>query len=143
MRKPRDGSGHQSSSRASKFESHEVFTSASDMVAGLDSLVAFLNQHYKKKIKSKDKFCGFIVEGVRVEFSDQTTDTEIRMEYGTNSIVIVAPQEGDEKTRDLKRLKILAEFAPVLPEAQLRNTLLFWLALTPTARRNLTAKSRR
>ena len=120
---------------------YEVFKSAAEMVGGLDALVKFLNKHYKRGSNNRSSLHGFILERMKVEFSKSVSAIELQMEYATSTIVILVPFDKETKSQlEEKRIKILNEFAAVIPESQFRSTVQFWLSLTPTARKNLKGK---
>ncbi len=121
---------------------YEVFKSAKELALSIDSLVSFINKQYRNSKNSKDNLSGFIAEKIKVEFSKQVTEMELRMEYATSTIIIVTPYISKINSKELedRRTEILSNFGSLLPEAQYRSTIQFWLSLTETARKNLIKK---
>ena len=48
---------------------YEVFKSPKELALSIDSLVGFINKHYRGSKSSKNNLSGFIAEKMKVEFS--------------------------------------------------------------------------
>ena len=138
--KPKKPEATKAGTPTGAFIHDEIFTSAEEAARAIAASVQFIKSFSaSRESEGTSNKIGFVIESIQVSFQKNIDRVRLVTKFASDSATIIFPIKGTESESVLREieLKVLAEFLPALPDAQMRSALQFYRTLDPRGRRDL------